>query len=145
MNEKVPLDPTCFHYLESVASPRVRTFIVETAPIVWADLSQPGMGGPANCLAAQSFWAMHLAAARIPFELLGSQTVLGSHELGGYRIPSGELVDHHFLAVGEALALFDPTARAEHIGHTAEMPLDRYVVASGAPFPAWRHRQLEKR
>ncbi len=100
------------------------------------------MGGPANCLAAQIIWAGHLGAARIRFELLGSQNVLGSLELGGYRIPSGELVDHHFLAVGEGLALFDPTARAEHIGHTPEMPLDRYVVANGTPFPAWRHRQL---
>ncbi len=145
MNEKGPADPRRFHYLEQVASPRVRTFIAETAPSVWADLSRPGMGGPDNCLAAQSSSARHLAGARIPFELLGSQTVLGSPELGGYRMPSGELVDHHFLAVGEGLALADPAARAEHIGHTAEMPLDRYVVANGTPFPAWRHRLEQAR
>ncbi len=142
MNADSPQDVSRFHYVEPVASSRIRTFIEEAAPFVWLDLSRPGMGGPDNCLAAQAIWARHLANAGVLFELLGSQSGLGFSALGGYRLSTGELVDHHFLALGEELALFDPTAGAEHIGHTGETPLDAYVVADGTPFPEWRRRRL---
>lgn len=131
-----------FHSLESSASPPVRTFIEETAPEVWEELSRPGMGGPENCLASVGVWVRHLHSAGIPHERLGRHLIIGQGEVGGYRLDTGEVVDRQFLAVGNELALFDPTAGSGHIRHTAATPLDRYVVADGTTFPEWRNRRL---
>lgn len=73
------------------------------------------------------------------------QTVIGLAPSGGYELATGEVVDHHFLAVGAELALFDPTAGSAHIGHTADVSLNRYIVADGTPFPEWRGGLLERR
>jgi hypothetical protein len=130
-----------YHFLEPVASERVRAFIGEIAATAWAELTQPGMGVD-NCLAAVGVWARHLQGARIPHEHLGRQLTLGKPEAGGYQLPTGEVVDHHFLAVGDELALFDPTAGSEHIGHRADLSLDRYLVADGTTFPEWRRSRF---
>ena len=131
------------HYLEPVATYSVRMFIRQRAARVWEELSQPGMGVD-NCLAACAVWARELASAGIPNEQLGRQLILGQPEAGGYQLPSREVVDHHFLAVGDELALFDPTAGSTHIGHSAERQLDCYLTADGTPFTAWRRVRLEK-
>lgn len=98
--------------------------------------------GAGNCLAAVGVWAPCLRARGVRCEQLGRQLILGMAEAGGYRQTTGEVVDHHFLAVGDELALFDPTAGSAHIGHTTDMPLDRYLVADGTSFPEWRRLQF---
>jgi hypothetical protein len=85
-----------------------------------------------------------LESAGILHDQLGRQLILGQAEAGGYQLPSGEVVDHHFLAVGDELALFDPTPGSTHIGHTAGVPIDCYLAADGTPFTAWRRARLEK-
>lgn len=141
MISKECANPVPLHFLEPVASQPVRDLISRIAGRVWAELNQPGMGLD-NCLAAVGVWARELRAAGIPHEHLGRQLILGKPEIGGYQLPTGEVVDHHFLAVGDELALFDPTAGSDHIRHRADMPLDRYLVADGTPFPEWRRLQL---
>jgi hypothetical protein len=135
-------NPERLHLLEPVASQPVRDFIQATAEAVWVELSQPGMGVD-NCLAAVGVWARYLRGVGIPHIQLGRHLMLGQAETGGYQLPSGELVDHHFLAVGEERALFDPTAGSDHINHSTDMPLDRYLVADDIPFPEWRRHKLE--
>jgi hypothetical protein len=144
MNQNAADGPTRFHFLQPEAPLVVRTFIQETAPEVWEEVSGPGMGGPENCLAAVGTWARYLQGARIPHEHLGRQLTLGKPEAGGYQLPSGEIMDRHFLAVGDELALFDPTARSAHIDHRADTPLDRYRVADGSPFPEWQADRLDR-
>lgn len=136
-------DSKRLHFLEAIASGRVRAVVNDDASAVWAELSRPGMGGVDNCLAAVGLWAPRFLAKGVRCEQLGRQLTIGIAEEGGYRLPTGKVVDHHFLAVGEELALFDPTAGSTHIGHLTDMPLDRYLVADGTPFPEWRRRWLE--
>lgn len=95
---------TRLHFLEPSVSSGVRTFIREAAAEVWDELARPGMGRPDNCLSSVGVWTRRLREAGIPFEQLGSQTVVGRGQLGGYRLISGEIVDHHLLAVGDELA-----------------------------------------
>lgn len=137
-------DAVRLHYLEATAANAVRAFVEASAEEVWQELSLAGMGGPDNCLTAVNLWARRMRNADIPFEQLGSQTTIGLPFAGGYRLTGGQVVDHHFIAVGAELALFDPTAGSRHIGHSADMSLDRYVVADGTPFPEWRRRRLEQ-
>lgn len=131
------------HFLEPIASNSIRLFLGQTAGRVWDELSQPGMGVD-NCLAASAVWARELGSVGIPHDQLGRQLILGQPEAGGYQLASGEVVDHHFLAVGDELTLFDPTAGSTHIGHSAERQLDCYLTADGTPFTAWRRARLEK-
>jgi hypothetical protein len=142
MIQKFSTNSTRYHFLEDIAPRAVRSSIDDSADAVWLQLSRPGIGGPDNCLSAQVVWAKVLLERGHRVNLLGSGMVIGLAASGGYRTSNGEVVDHHFLAVGDNLTLFDPTAGSEHIRHAAGMPLDRYVVADGRPFPEWRRTQL---
>ena len=62
---------------------------------------------------------------------------------GGYLVlGEAELRDHHWLAVGDNLALFDHTAaQYSDIGPPS---LDRYITFEGRPFGDWKRDELRR-
>jgi hypothetical protein len=134
--------PRRHHFLEPVASDQIRSLIRTKAPSVWASLSRPGSGGPLMCTTAVATWARVLAAAAVRTEMLGRGIDnISWTEGGGYLVP-GEAAprDHHWLAVGPGLWLFDPTAAQFRL--LAPASLERYVVHDGRSFVAWRSAEL---
>lgn len=104
--------PCRHHFLEPVASDQIRSLIRTNGPTVWASLSRRGSGGPLMCTTAVATWARVLAAAAVRTEMLGRGIDnISWSEGGGYLVP-GEAAprDHHWLAVGPGLWIFDPTA-----------------------------------
>jgi hypothetical protein len=65
------------------------------------------------------------------------------HVGGGYLVPGDtELRDHHWLAIGMELFLFDPTAA--QFAASGALSLDHYIVSDGRTFEAWRRARLGK-
>jgi len=125
-------DPARYHFLEPGAPEDVRRAIFNNADHVAARLRNL-----TNCLEAVMTWSQVLAAAGIPHALLGRQ---GTSDRGGYLEPgSDKTTDHHYLAIGHGLYLFDPTAGQ----FEQPVTLERYVVADGTPFVKWRIQQLQ--
>jgi len=136
--------PCRHHFLEPTMSDQVRSLIRTMAPAVWVSLSRPGSGGPLMCLSAVATWARVLAAEAVRTEVLGRGIDNFSWtEGGGYLVP-GEAAprDHHWLAVGSGLWLFDPTAAQFQL--LAPASLERYVVHDGRSFVDWRTAQLDR-
>ena len=137
-------DPCRYHWLEEGAGPEVRTFIALRASTVWEYQSEPGRGSPLLCLPTVLAWAAEFATAGFHVEQLGRELDNRSwHEGGGYLVP-GETKprDHHWLAVGVKLSLFDPTAT--QFAAYGSPALDRYIVRDGRTFPEWRRDRLAR-
>jgi hypothetical protein len=97
------------------------------------------------CTTAVAAWARVLAAAEVQAVVLGrGLDNIAWTEGGGYLVP-GEIAlrDHHWLAVGSGLWLFDPTAAQFH--DVAPPRLERYVVVDGRVFVAWRTAELARK
>ena len=145
MSEAATPDSQRLHFLESEASPAVRSLIRSEADRIAELLTRPGMGGLDNCRAASIFWKQAFDRSAIRCDFLGTALEVNFKEGGGYRTPDGEVVDHQFLMVGDELALFDPTALLATIGHHEWLSLDPYIVSDGRTFPEWRTAQLVSR
>lgn len=130
------------HFLEDRASHEVRSLISDRRSRVDALLLRPGGGGLLNCLSATGLWSQQFAMAGVRAIHLGQSTdlTIGKTQ-GGYLVPGeAELRDHHWLAVGEHLALFDPTAA--QYSDLGPPSLDRYITFDGRRFEDWRRDQL---
>lgn len=132
------------HFLEDRASSEVRSLISDRRSRVDALLLRPGGGGLLNCLSATGLWTQQFAMAGIRAIHLGqsTDTTIGRTR-GGYLMPGeAELRDHHWLAVGDNLALFDPTAA--QYSDLGPPSLARYVTFEGRPFEDWRRDELRR-
>lgn len=126
------------HYLEPGTPSTISTLINARAAVVYAQRSQPGAGGYLTCLGTVLAWHGELQAAGIHVDQLGRATDNRTwHTGGGYLRPGeAEPSDHHWLAVGDCLWLFDPAA--SNIESNCSPDVSRYIAFDGRPFPEWR-------
>ena len=129
------------HWLELDAPARIADVIRQHAPEVKLRLSRVGEGGP-DCLSTRDIWFDVFESETIPVRKLGRTMGPYYAELGGYLVP-GEAKprDHHWLAVGSGLTLFDPTW-GRHFREYGPPTTERYITDDGQPFEDWRRREL---
>jgi hypothetical protein len=126
-----PERPDRYHYVEPGTPPSIRDAISMVASAVARDSRDL-----TNCLDMACRWSQVLTAMDIVNIQLGRQ---GLGDQGGYLEPDATgTSDHHWLAVGQGLHLFDPTAGQ----FTAPVEVGRYFVADGTGFLRWRAQQL---
>lgn len=121
------------------------TIIRERAAFVWRDLQGPGGGGGRDCAATVTRWKSEFQTAMVPVQCCaGGGSAKYGRKTGGYRLANQDLSNDHFwLAVGDNLALFDPTWRQfEGEGDPA---LNRYWLTDDVPFAKWRDEELQQR
>jgi hypothetical protein len=137
-------DPTRDHWLEPGAPAEVADAIARHATEVQEKLSVVGTGG-LDCLSTRDAWADVFEGESIQFRQLG-HTVdkYRGRDPGGYLVP-GEVKprDHHWLAVGPCLTLFDPTW-GRYFRELGPPSLDRYITDDGRPFEEWRRDEARR-
>jgi hypothetical protein len=143
-NEAQPVDPTADHWLEPGAPAEIVSAIARHAAEVHERLSAVGTGG-SNCLSTQEAWADVFEAESIEYWRLGhSVDKYRGRDLGGYLVPGEDRPrDHHWLAVGSRLSLFDPTW-GEYYREFGAPSLDSYICDDGRTFPVWRQDEARR-
>ena len=126
-------------------SARAWKVIRERAAFVWQDLQQPGRGSGTGCGDAVAQWESEFKAAKVRVEhCAGGGSPKHGAKTGGYRLADGQLSTVHFwLAVGDELALFDPTWR--QFEADGEPALERYWLTDEQSFSIWREQELVRR
>ena len=119
--------------------------IRERAAFVWLDLQEPGRGGGTQCAETVAQWKSEFQTANVPVQYCaGGGSPKYGCKTGGYRLANGDLSsDHFWLAVGDNLALFDPTWR--QFEGEGEPALDRYWLRDDVSFAKWREGELQQR
>jgi hypothetical protein len=123
-------------------SARAWKVIRKRAAFVWQDLQQPGRGSGTQCVETVAQWESEFKAAKVRVEhCTGGGSPKYGAKTGGYRLADGQLSSVHlWLAVGDELALFDPTwLQFEAEGEPA---LERYWLEDEFSFSMWREQQL---
>ena len=140
-NESQQVDPTADHWLEPGAPAEVASAIARHAGEVQKRLGAVGTGGP-DCLSTRDAWVDVFEADSIECRKLGhTLDRYRGRDPGGYLVPGEDKPrDHHWLAVGPRLSLFDPTW-GRYFRQFGTPPLDRYVTDDGRPFEQWRADQ----
>jgi hypothetical protein len=135
-------DPRRYHFVELGAPEDLVALIDAEAQRVSDYLNEPGRGGLLMCIAAVGEWQRILEEAGWQVFSEGKQLLKPGYTMyGGYQLsdaPAPE--DHHWLVVGPAMTLFDPTA-----GQYAEFgppAMERYIASDGLPFVESRRRRL---
>jgi hypothetical protein len=136
-------DPCVDHWLEPGAPPEIVEAIVRHATEVREKLGHVGTGGP-DCLSTREIWIEAFDSESITVLRVGRTMGPNDAELGGYLV-SGETKprDHHWLAVGPQLTLFDPTW-SQFFREFGPPSLDRYIADDGRPFTEWRAWTAER-
>jgi hypothetical protein len=136
--ERTRLGCNRYHYVELTMPAKLRAVIAARAQAVWDELSRPGAGGPLLCLTAVAAWKRELLAAGIAVIQQGRGLDNRSWtEAGGYLVQGEEQArDHHWLAIGDGLWLFDPTAG--QFADATDRGLEPYLAADGQAFLSWR-------
>jgi len=135
------VDPTADHWLEPGAPAEVASAIARHAVEVQKRLGAVGTGGP-DCLTTRDAWADVFEADSIECRKLGhTLDKYRGRDPGGYLVPGEDKPrDHHWLAVGPDLTLFDPTW-GWVFRDFGPPSLDRYITDDGRPFEQWRRDQ----
>ena len=131
------MDHRRYHFLEPGIAQAIDSLIASASALVWTLLVAPD-----ECLDAVHVWQELLREAQIESEWLGDVIQPDYSGPGGYRLSDGSLLGHHYLAVGPALALFDPTGWQRAIRDDGGPRLGRYVTSSpggvDVTFLQWR-------
>ncbi len=135
------MDYRAYHFVEPGLSRVIDSAIASLSKRAWTLLVAPD-----ECLDGVHVWQELLRETHIESEWLGAVMHPDYSGSGGYRLTDGSLLDHHYLAVGPALALFDPTGWQKTIRDDGGPSLERYVTSSpggvDVTFLRWRSARL---